>query len=317
MPEILAVGTVAYDSVKTPLGKAEEILGGSATYFSVAASFFTRVSLVACVGDDFRSEDLLFLESRGIDLAGLERHPGETFRWSGEYGQNMNTAHTLETRLNVLADFRPTIAQAYRDYEFIFLGNIDPTLQRSVLTQINSPKLVTCDTMNFWIDGSFQSLLETLKGVDVLIINDAETRQLSGEASLPGAARKILDWGPHTLVVKLGEYGATLYQRQEEGLSVFGIPAYPLEDVYDPTGAGDSFAGGFVGYLAGTGRSNSEAMRQAVVFGAVLASFNVEKFSLDRLRTLTFTEVLLRYREFEQLTRFESFSPDSLEGNTG
>ena len=181
-----------------------------------------------------------------------------------------------------------------------------------MLSQVNRPKLVACDTMNFWIDGSFASLVETLKGVDVLIINDAETRQLSGEGSLPGAARKILNWGPHTLVVKLGEYGAALYQRDGEGLSVFGIPAYPLEEVHDPTGAGDSFAGGFMGYLAGTGKSDRKAMRQAVVFGAVMASFNVEKFSLDRLRSLTFTEVILRYQEFEQLTRFERFSPDSL-----
>ncbi len=312
MPSILVVGTVAYDSVKTPFGTAEEILGGSATYFSVAASFFTDVFLVACVGRDFKKEDLVFLESRGIDLAGLEQQPGQTFRWSGEYGEDLNTARTLETNLNVLADFNPTIPEDYRQHEFVFLGNIDPILQRGVLAQVTRPRLVACDTMNFWIDGSFEAVLETLKGVDVLIINDAETRQLSGEPSLPGAARKILDWGPHTLVVKLGEYGAALYQRDEEGLSVFGIPAYPLEDVHDPTGAGDSFAGGFMGYLAGTGRSNPEAMRQAVVFGAVLASFNVEKFSLDRLRDLTFAEIILRYREFEELTRFERFTPETL-----
>ena len=312
MPEILVVGSVAYDAVRTPRGTAQGVLGGSATYFSVAASFFTRVSLVACVGHDFRKEDLLFLESRGIDLAGLEHHSGETFRWSGEYGRDMNTAKTLETHLNVFADFRPTIPEPYQQHDFIFLGNIDPTLQRSVLTQVKRPRLVACDTMNFWIDGSFESLVETLKGVDVLIINDAEARQLSAEGSLPGAARKILNWGPHTLVVKLGEYGAALYHRDEEGLSVFGIPAYPLEEVHDPTGAGDSFAGGFMGYLAGTGKSDRKAMRQAVVFGAVMASFNVEKFSLDRLRSLTFTEVILRYQEFEQLTRFERFSPDSL-----
>ena len=312
MPEILVVGSVAYDSVKTPFGNAREILGGSATYFSVAASFFTGVSLVACVGDDFRREDIVFLESRGIDLAGLERRSGETFRWSGEYGQDLNVAHTLETRLNVFADFQPTIPEAYRKHDYVFLGNIDPTLQRSVLNQVSRPALVACDTMNFWIEGSFSSLLETLKGVDVLIINDQESRQLSGEAGLPGAARKILGWGPHTLVVKLGEYGAALYQRGDEGLSVFGIPAYPLEEVHDPTGAGDSFAGGFMGYLAGTGRKDAEAMRQAVVFGAVMASFNVEKFSLERLRSLTFTEVVLRYREFERLTRFDSFAPESL-----
>ena len=312
MPSILAVGSIAYDSVRTPFGAAEEILGGSATYFSVAASFFTKVFLVACVGLDFKKEDLVFLESRGIDLAGLKHQQGATFRWSGEYGEDMNVARTLETNLNVLSDFSPTIPEDYRNNEYVFLGNIDPVLQRAVLSQVTRPHLVACDTMNFWIDGSFEALLATLKGVDLLIINDAESRQLSGEPSLPGAARKILDWGPHTLVVKLGEYGAALYQRDEEGLSVFGIPAYPLEEVRDPTGAGDSFAGGFMGYLAGTGRADREAMRQAVVFGAVLASFNVERFSLDRLRDLTFAEVILRYREFEELTDFKRFSVDSL-----
>ena len=312
MSSILAVGSVAYDSVKTPFGLAEEALGGSATYFSIAASFFTKVFLVACVGQDFKKKDLAFLESRGIDLAGLEHLLGKTFRWSGEYKKDMNTAQTLETHLNVFADFSPTIPKNYRNHEFVFLGNIDPILQKSVLSQIKRPRLVACDTMNFWINGSFDSVLETLKSVDVLIINEAETRQLSGETNLLGAASKILKWGPHTLVVKLGEYGAALYHRNKKGLSVFGIPAYPVEEVHDPTGAGDSFAGGFMGYLAGIDSTNQESMRQAIVFGAVLASFNVEKFSLDRLRDLTPTEIILRYRDFENLTHFKRFSSESL-----
>ncbi len=304
---ILAVGSVAYDAVKTPFGEAEEILGGAATYFSVSASFFTDVALVACVGDDFRAEDEAFLKSRDIDLRGLERLAGKTFRWAGEYGYDLNEAKTLDTQLNVFAEFRPKIPAEYRDKLFVFLGNIDPTLQRGVLSQVRKPRMVACDTMNYWISGSFKSLLETLKRVDVLLINDAETRQLAGEANLVKAARKILGWGPETLVVKRGEYGVLMFRRDGQGLSVFGTPAYPLEAVFDPTGAGDTFAGGFMGYLAGSGRTDSEAMRQAIVFGSVMASFNVEKFSLDRLRDLTFTEIRLRYREFQEMTRFEDF----------
>ncbi len=302
MPEILVVGSVAYDSVKTPFGTAREILGGSATYFSVAASFFTRVSLVACVGHDFRSEDLLFLESRGIDLAGLEHHSGETFRWSGEYGQDMNTAQTLETHLNVFADFRPTIPEAYREVDFIFLGNIDPTLQRSVLSQVNRPKLVACDTMNFWIDGKPKELRETLRNVHVLLINDAETRELSGEWNLVKAARAVREMGPRTLVVKKGEHGVMIFT----GEGTFAAPAFPLENVFDPTGAGDTFAGGFLGYLASTSEQGDAALRRAIVMGSALASFCCEAFSLDRLLTLTRPEIEERYRQFQDLTRFES-----------
>lgn len=306
MASILAVGTVAYDSVKTPFGKVEEVLGGSATYFGVAASFFTQVCLVACVGKDFCGEDLRILEGRGINMDGLETMSGKTFRWKGEYGYDLNEAHTLETQLNVLSDFRPKIPDAYRELEYVFLGNIDPALQRQVLSQVKQPKLVVCDTMNYWIQSHFASLLETLRSVDVLIINDTESRQLAQEANLSKAARKIFSWGPRVLVVKQGEYGVLMFQGDAQTpLSVFGAPAYPLEDVFDPTGAGDSFAGGFVGYLAGVDRFDPQTIRQAIVFGSVMASFNVEKFSLDRLKELTFTEIELRYKRFKEMTHFE------------
>lgn len=306
MASILVAGSVAYDSVKTPFGQVEEALGGSATYFGLAASFFTGVRLVACVGTDFRKSDVHFLESRGIDLKGLEYLEGRTFRWSGEYGLNLNEARTLETQLNVLKEFSPVLPTSYREAPFVFLGNIDPTLQRRVMQQVENPTLIACDTMNFWIEGHFHSLLETLKRVHVLIVNDSETRQMAQEANLLKAARKILGWGPHTLVVKQGEYGALMFQQQSPGdLSVFSNPAYPLEEVLDPTGAGDTFAGGFMGYLAATERTDSETFRQAMVFGSAMASFTVGKFSVDRLRELTFTEIQLRYRNFKKMTRFE------------
>lgn len=304
---LLVVGSVAYDSVETPAGKVEEALGGSATYFSLSAGFFTQVRLVACVGEDFRQQDRYLLEKHGVDLEGLEVRPGRTFRWAGEYTRDLNNAVTLDTQLNVFADFQPRIPERYRDSEFVFLGNIEPGLQRQVLTQVRRPRLVGCDTMNFWITGSLHSLVETLRQVDALVINDAETRMLSGETSLVKAVRRIMEWGPSILVVKRGEYGVLLFQRDSErGLRSFGLPAYPVEDVVDPTGAGDTFAGGFMGYLAGTGRTDDAALRQAVVFGSVMASFDVERFSVDRLRELTFTEVQLRFREFEALTAFEA-----------
>ena len=303
---LLVVGSVAYDSVETPFGKVEQALGGSATYFSLSASFFTPVRLVACVGQDFKQEHRSLLESRNIDLEGLQVLEGDTFRWSGTYGYDLNDAKTLDTQLNVFSDFRPELPEGFRQSEFVFLGNIDPGLQRSVVSQVRAPRVVACDTMNYWIDGQFRSLIETLKGVDLLVINDAETRQLAQESNLVKAARKIMSWGPGTLVVKRGEYGVVkfgLNARNE--LDVFGAPAYPLEDVFDPTGAGDTFAGGMMGYLAGTGRFDDHALRQAIIFGSVMASFNVEKFSVERLTELTFTEVEMRYREFKQLTHFD------------
>lgn len=308
---ILAVGSVAYDSVETPFGNVDEVLGGSATYFSMAASFFTDVSLVAVVGKDFRDVDRKLLESRSIDLQGLQVVEGETFRWKGKYGYDLNDAQTLETHLNVFAEFSPAIPESYRDREFVFLGNIDPGLQRKVLGQVKKPRLVAMDTMNYWIDDYFESLQKTLKLVNVLAINDAEARQLADEPNLVVAARKILSWGPDTIVIKRGEYGVVQFSRDGQGeMEVFGAPAYPLEEVFDPTGAGDTFAGGLLGYLAGCGRTDRAAFRQAIIFGSVMASFNVERFSLERLKELTFTEIQLRFQEFKRMTHFEDIELD-------
>ena len=309
MGSVAVVGSVAYDSVETPSGKVTEVLGGAATYSSVAAAYFADVRMVGAVGDDFRRRDVSFLESRNIDLAGLEFLPGKTFRWSGQYGADLNDCRTLDTQLNVLADFRPNLPEHYRTSEYLFLGNFDPGLQRQVLRQVRQARLVACDTMNYWIQEHFTALLETLKGVGILLINDAEARQLSRESNLVRAADKILGWGPRILVVKRGEYGALMFRRVEgEGMDIFGAPAYPLADVLDPTGAGDTFAGGFMGYLAGTGRSDRRALRQAVIFGSVMASFTVEGFSLDRLKEVTLTEIEMRYRELQRMTRFEDFT---------
>ena len=311
MPPVLVVGTVAYDSVETPFGQVDEVLGGSATYFSVASSFFTEVNLVACVGKDFRRQDLQILEDRNIDLKGLQHIEGSTFRWKGKYDYDLSDAQTLETSLNVLADFRPAIPRSYQSCDYVFLGNIAPSLQREVISQVDKPKLVVCDTMNYWISRDFESLLETLRHVDILLVNDAEVRQLTQESNLVKAARKVHTWGPATLVIKRGEYGILMFQSGPKNvgtpnsMSVFAAPAYPLEDVFDPTGAGDSFAGGFLGYLAGTNRFDPRAIRQAIIFGSVMASFNVEKFSLKRLEELTYTEIQLRYREFKEMTQFE------------
>ncbi len=303
---LLVVGSVAYDSVETPFGNVDQALGGSATYFSLSASFFTDVRLVACVGQDFRKEHRSLLESRNIDLEGLQVLEGTTFRWSGSYGYDLNEAKTLDTQLNVFSDFRPELPERYRASDYVFLGNIDPELQRRVVSQVSAPKLVACDTMNYWIEGRFQSLLKTLKVVDLLIINDAEVRQLAQESNLVKAARKIIAWGPRTLVVKRGEYGVVKFGLDKDNqLDVFGAPAYPLENVFDPTGAGDTFAGGLMGFLAATRRFDDGAMRQAIIFGSVMASFNVEKFSVNRLKELTFTEVQFRYREFKRLTHFD------------
>ncbi len=297
---ILVVGSVAFDSVATPFGKAEEVLGGSATYFSTSASFFTDVNLVAVVGEDFPKQHIDFLQERSIDLSGLTFAAGKTFRWSGEYGYDLNEAKTLDTQLNVFANFCPKLPEQYLNADYVFLGNIDPELQLEVLKQVVRPKVVACDTMNFWIEGKREALITTLKYVDILLINDAEVRQLADEPNIVKAAHKVLAMGPKTLVVKRGEYGATMFT--EHG--IFSAPAYPLEAVFDPTGAGDTFAGGFMGYLASVGKYTDAAMRQAIIFGSVMASFNVEAFSLDRMRTLEFAEVQERYRKFQLLTEF-------------
>ncbi len=298
---LLVVGSMAIDSVKTPFGEREEAVGGSATYFSVAASYFTEVRLVAVVGADFPEEELDFLKERGVDVSGIEKSAGKTFRWKGEYGFDLNTAHTLDTQLNVFEHFSPRLPVAFRDTGFVFLANIDPALQAAVLAQANGPRLVACDTMNFWIEGKRKELLETLSMVDLVVINDAEARALSGEAGIVRAARRIREVGPKTLVVKQGEYGALLFH--DEG--VFSAPGMPLEEVCDPTGAGDSFAGGFMGYLAATGDLSGAGMRKAVVFGSVMASFNVESFSYDAMRALTREKIEARYREFSELADFE------------
>ena len=298
---ILVVGSVALDSVATPFGAAREVLGGSATYFSTAASFFASVSLVAVVGEDFPVEHLSFLRDRSINLRGLQRAKGKTFRWQGEYGFDLNQARTIETQLNVFADFLPQIPEEYKEERIVFLGNIDPDLQREVLRQVKDPEFVAADTMNYWIEGKIDSLKETLRGVDVLMINDAEVRELAKEPNLVKAARQILAWGPSSLVVKRGEHGALMFHKE----SCFSAPAFPLEVVCDPTGAGDSFAGGFVGYLANTMNFSEANIRKAVIMGSVMASFNVEDFSLNRLKSLTYSEIEARFREFKRLSHFE------------
>ncbi|HEV8661856.1 MAG TPA: PfkB family carbohydrate kinase [Candidatus Methylomirabilis sp.] len=299
--KILVVGSVAYDTVRTPFGEVSEVLGGSAAYFAVAAAFFADVRLVAVVGEDFAEEHLELLRERHVDLEGLSRVPGRTFRWRGEYGFDLNEAKTLETHLNVFAAFRPRIPPAYRESEIVFLANIDPDLQREVLGQVAAPKLVAADTMNFWITGKPEALRETLQQVHTLLVNDAEARMLAGEPNLVKAARKILSWGPKSLLIKRGEYGALMFS---DGWW-FSAPALPLEQILDPTGAGDSFAGGYLGYLANTGNFSLDNVRKAVIMGSVMASFAVEDFSLRRLTRLTYPEIESRYREFKELVRFE------------
>ncbi|MBI5560872.1 MAG: sugar kinase [Deltaproteobacteria bacterium] len=299
--DILAVGSVAFDSVETPFGKAEEVLGGSAAYFSASASYFADVGIVAVVGEDFPDEHIGTLKGRGIDTRGLKKVKGKTFRWRGRYDYDLNQAHTLETQMNVFSDFKPMIPEDYREAPFVFLANIDPELQMEVLTQVRKPRLVACDTMNFWIEGKPGFLRKLLKKVELLVINEAEVRELAGEPGLVKAAKKVLEYGPKTLIVKRGEYGAVMFN----GRSIFSAPAYPLEDIFDPTGAGDSFAGGLIGYLANTNDLSDGNIRKAIIFGSVMASFNVEAFSLRRLISLTADDIESRYGEFKRLTHFE------------
>jgi sugar/nucleoside kinase (ribokinase family) len=307
---LLVVGSVALDSLETPFGRREDVLGGSASYFSTCASFFGPTRVVAVVGEDFPEEHVRFLSGRGIDLAGLVRRPGRTFRWKGRYEFDLNTAHTLDTQLNVFAEFKPLLPPHYRDSEYVFLGNIDPDLQRAVLDQVRGPRFVGCDTMNFWITSKRESLLRTLKRVDMLFVNDAEARQLAEEHNVVKAAKRILSFGPRAVVVKRGEYGALFFSGDE----VFAASAVPLPAVFDPTGAGDSFAGGFMGYLARSRNEDHATMRRAIVLGSVLASFTVEQFSLDRLRTLTTEEIRVRYAEARQLAHFEDIELDLFTG---
>jgi sugar/nucleoside kinase (ribokinase family) len=299
---LLVVGSVAFDGIETPHGRVDRTLGGAASYFALAASHFSPVRMVAVVGEDFSQRDRAVFEGRKIDMTGVDRVPGKSFYWAGRYSQNMNERTTLATELNVFAAFDPKLPAAYLDSRYIFLGNIDPTLQRSVLKQVRGkPKLVGLDTMNYWISGTNSELRETLKHVDILTINDDETRQLTSEHNLLRAARHIFKMGPSTLIIKRGEHGAIMVHKS----FLFSVPAYPLEEVVDPTGAGDTFAGGFMGYLAGKGRVDQQTLRSAMVYGSVLASFTVERFGVERLAKVTPKEIRARARQFAKLTAFK------------
>jgi sugar/nucleoside kinase (ribokinase family) len=293
---------VAFDALETPFGKRDKILGGSAAHFSISASYFADVRVVAVVGGDFTSEEERVFREHNVDLSDLERIPeGKTFFWSGRYEFDLNTAHTMDTQLNVFADFKPKLSEAAKSARLVFLGNIQPDLQREVREQVTGAELVALDTMNMWIGETRDALLGAIERVDVVIINDAEARQLANEPNLIKAARKVLSWGPRALVVKRGEYGAALFTPE----TYFAIPAYPLESVFDPTGAGDTFAGGFMGYMASQEKLDEAAMRRAMIYGSVMASFNVEEFGTERVQRLTQKEINERFRAFKRMTNFE------------
>lgn len=298
---LLVVGSVAFDSVETPFGHRENALGGSALYFSACASYFTDVRLVAVVGEDFPEAPVDFLRSRKVDVSGLHRAPGKTFRWTGRYGYDLNDAETLDTQLNVFGEFAPNLSDTFRDSEYVFLANIDPELQLEVLDQVREPKFVACDTMNFWIDGKLAELKRTLSRVDMVVINEAEARELSGESNMVKAARAIRALGPSHVVIKRGEYGALSFC----GDDVFFAPAYPLEDVFDPTGAGDTFAGGLLGNIARWGRLDADTLRLATVMGCTMASFVVEQFSFDGMRDLNDDKIHARLAAFRKLITFD------------
>src|SRR5215470_11081942 len=299
---LLVVGSVAFDEVETPFGKCDKMLGGSGSHFSISASFFTDVRIVAVVGGDFGPEEQKVFDEHGVDISDLERIPeGKTFRWAGRYEYDLNVAYTLDTQLNVFADFKPKLSDDSKSSRLLFLGNIQPDLQREVREQMPNAELVALDTMNLWIEHTRDSLIRTIRGVDVVIINDAEARQLTGIPNIIKAAREIMSWGPKALIIKRGEYGAALFTPD----SYFAIPAYPLESVFDPTGAGDTFAGGFMGYLASQETLDEDAMRRAMIFGSVMASFNVEEFGTERVRRLTHAEINERFRAFKRMTHFE------------
>ena len=299
--KLLVVGSIALDSVETPFGKEENILGGSASYFSLAASMFTDVCAVAVVGRDFPEEHLDLFRSKGIALNGVKREIGETFRWEGKYGYDLGDPETLGTHLNVFENFKPVLPEEYTDIEYVFLANIDPELQLSVLNQVKSPKVVACDTMNYWIENKPDALKEVIKRVDILMLNDSETRILAKEPRITHAARTVLELGPKVLIVKRGEYGALMFSKE----GIFWAPSYPLEEVIDPTGAGDSFAGGFMGFIAGQGVADHVGYKTAVVFGSVIASFTVENFSVKKLAQLRRSDVDKRFSAFLQLSRLD------------
>ena len=305
---IVVVGSVAYDGIKSPSGSVDRCLGGAATYFSLAASYFTQVRVVAVVGEDFNQKDEDILRSHKVDTRGIEHTEGKSFFWRGEYGENLNEAKTLETQLNVFQNFDPQVPAEYLDSDFLFLANIDPVLQGNVRRQMDGRvKLVGGDTMNYWITdpNHRKNLLQTLKGVDVLLINDTEAKLLAAETSVPRAAHKVLHMGPRALVIKHGEYGATVFFKEGEfggGSHPFRAPALPMEEVCDPTGAGDSFAGGFMGYIAAQKKLDREVFKRAMFYGGVMGSFAVERFGTDRLQSLTREEIDARYQVFRELT---------------
>ncbi len=302
---VLVVGSVALDSVETPFGKADNVLGGSAVHFAASASHLTQVQVVGVVGSDYPVELLEPLKRRGVDFAGLEHAEGESFRWRGRYRHDLNSAETLETRLGVFSHFRPKIPEQFRAAPFVFLGNIDPRLQLDVLQQVVRPKLVACDTMNFWIESRRPDLLELLKQVDLITLNDGEARQLTEESNLVKAARWILARGPKHVVIKKGEHGALMFTES----TMFFAPAYPLESVFDPTGAGDSFAGGFMGYLARSGDLSEANLKRAVIYGSALGSFAVERFSIDRMQEIGPKDIAERVQAFHKLVSFEQDMP--------
>jgi sugar/nucleoside kinase (ribokinase family) len=299
---LLVVGSIAFDSIRTPYGEVEEILGGSATFFSVTASWFTSVSVVAVVGEDFGEEHFRVFRERSIDTVGVEQVAGRTFRWKGEYAGDMNQAHTHDTQLNVFESFVPKIPAAYLDTQFLFLGNIDPVLQLNVRRALPNLRASALDTMNYWIQGMPEDLAKVLATVEILLINEGEARMLSKQNNLKKAAESIQKLGPRVVVIKRGEHGATLFSPE----SIFTVPAYPLDDVHDPTGAGDTFAGGFMGHLARTGDLSDANLRRGAVYGSVMGSFAVEEFGLGRLLRLTPGEIESRYREIKQLTHFDA-----------
>lgn len=299
---LIVVGSVAFDSVETPFGKCEKMLGGSTSHFSISASYYTKVRIVGVVGGDFGEEEQRVFDTHSIDTTDLERiSSGKTFRWRGKYDYDLNVAHTLETQLNVFADFKPKLSDEARHSRLVFLGNIQPELQKEVRDQMKGAELVALDTMNLWIETSREALQAAIESVDLLVVNDAEARQLTEEPNLIKAARKILSWGPRSVIVKRGEYGAAMFTND----SYFAIPAYPLESVFDPTGAGDTFAGGLMGYLDSQEALDEAAMRRAMIFGSVMASFNVEEFGTQRVQRLTHAEINERFRAFKRFTHFE------------
>lgn len=297
---ILVVGSVALDSIQTPFGKRDDVLGGSATYFSIAASFFSKVNIVATVGEDFPKRYQMLFRSKNIGTGGLAISPGKTFRWKGRYDYDLNTAHTIYTRLNVFKNFKPDVPRNLRDSKFVFLANIDPELQYNVLSQIKNPRLVACDSMNYWIENKRKGLERILDKIDILLLNDSEARQFSGESNLMKAARIIASFGPRSVIIKRGEYGVIYFSKN----SHFIAPAYLLESLYDPTGAGDTFAGGLMGFLSRANRIDESAIRKAIIYGSILASFAVEDFSVNRLLEITMDDIRARYGHFRRITRF-------------